>query len=151
MVISMRHPIKPNQNKLSCYLAGAGIGFIISAILANILTDSTKITESAFLDVHAGSLLTTIIYTFIIGDAQKLIKEAEGNYSILLFPIIGIAGIAPILNWILPIPVLILVSPFLGPVISFEFSGIYFIYGGSNMLGFYFLYKNSPSKYDKSD
>lgn len=147
----MRHPIKPNQNKLSCYLVGTGIGFIISSLFAYILTDSTKITDSAFLDVHAGSLFTTIIYAFIIGDAQKLIKKAEGNYSILLFPIIVIAGVAPIINWILSIPVLILLSPFLGQWVNYEFSGIYFIYGGSNMLGFYFLYKNSPSKYDRSN
>ena len=147
----MKHPIKPNQNKLSCYLAGAGIGFIISSILANILTDSAKITDSAFLDVHAGSLLTTIIYTFVIGDAQKLIKEAEGNYSILLFPVVMIAGFAPVLNWILPIPVLLLLSPVLDQVVSLELPGLYFIYGGSNMLGFYFLYKNSPSKYGNSN
>ena len=147
----MKHPIKPNQNKLSCYLAGAGIGFIISSILANILTDSAKITDSAFLDVHAGSLLTTIIYTFVIGDAQKLIKEAEGNYSILLFPVVMIAGFAIVLNWILPIPVLLLLSPVLDQVVSLELPGLYFIYGGSNMLGFYFLYKNSPSKYGNSN
>ena len=147
----MRHPIKPNQNKLGCYLVGTGIGFIISSLLANILTDSIKITESAFLDVHAGSLLTTIIYTFIIGDAQKLIKEAEGNHSILLFPAIMIAGFAPILNWILPMPILFLLKPFLEPMTSLELTGLYFIYGGSNMLGFYFIYKNSPSKYDKSN
>ena len=145
----MAHLLKPKQSKVFCYLTGALIGVVITSILSLILADNTGVTGSAFLDVHAGSLVAVVTYAFLTGDAQRQIKLAEGNYAVWLFPLIAIAGFAPIVNWIIALPFLFLVSPFLYSIRELEIPSLYFIYGGSNMLGFYFLYKNEPSKYDK--
>ena len=147
----MAHLLKPNQNRLFCYFTGAIIGAIIAFILSIILVENSEFTGSTFLDVHGGSLLTVVLYLFLTGDAQKQIKlaQAEGNYTVLFLYLIAIAGFAPIVNWIVALPFLFLVSPFLYLISGFEIPSLYFIYGGSNMLGFYFLYQNKPSKYDK--
>lgn len=148
----MTHIFKTNKNKFFCYLIGTIIGafisFILATLLATLITNKTYFTGSAFYDVQFGSLAAITLYTLATGDMQKHFKTYNNNFSVILFTCVILAGIAPVINWILLFPILFIYSNLQDLKVFTNTQHLYFIYGGSNMLGFWFLYKNEPGKYD---
>jgi hypothetical protein len=151
----MGHILKRNQSKVACYLVGAAIGALnggtIALIMSLAFSPRETLSDSSFLDVQAGSVLTVFVYSILIGDLHRIFKE--NKFSDALFWLgwlwIAVAGGALVANWILSIPLLFLISPFLDRIFALGVPHLPFIWGGANMLGIWFIIKNEPSKYDE--